>query len=269
MKISVIIAAYNKPFHLERTIYGYSAQNDGNFELVITEDADNPEIAEVIKDVAPSTGMSITHLTQRDEGFRKTVALNRAIEAANGDYLIFTDDDCIPRKDVVAVHREYAQEGQYIVGAYNRLPISVSRSIQNDDVLSQRAFSLPWLMSKGYFPTRGFIRMIVPRKVGRIMDFRGPLSPGRFPGGHSSCFKADAVSIGGFNEKMSYGLEDREFGTRLYNKGIRGKRIKNSTFMLHLAHERPYHNMDEFHENLKILDETVKVNRIKAAHLDD
>ncbi len=268
MQISVIIASYAKPFHLERALHGYAAQSDTNFDIIVTEDGNLSEIAEVVKSVKEKTDLSIQHLTQDDTGFRKTVALNHAINAAQGDYLIFTDDDCIPRNDVVAVHRKYAKPNQHIVGAYNRLPLEVSRRITIEDVVSQRAFSLAWLFGKGYRPTRGFLRMIIPRWLGNIMDLRGPLDPGRFPGGHSSCNKQDAIDVGGFDETMRYGLEDREFGTRLHHKGVIGRRIKNSTFMLHLEHSRPYCNMDEFYENKKILQKTKETGRIIAGHLE-
>ena len=267
MLISVIIAAYNKPFHLERTLSGYRVQTDKEFELIVTEDAESPDIAKTIRRFTEETGIAVTHLTQKDEGFRKTIALNRAIRAASGEYLLFTDDDCIPRNDVVATHRYYARERQYIVGAYNRIPLDVSRRITVEDVLKQRVFSLPWLMRLGYRPTRGFVRMIVPKWFGRIMDLRGPLDPGRFPGCHASCFRQDAVEIGGFNEEMRYGLEDREFGTRLYFNGLRRKRLKNTTYMLSLEHSRPYKNPDEFAQNRKILEETIAQRRINCGYI--
>lgn len=247
---------------------GYAVQTDRDFEIVVTEDGMDPANIEVVERMRDKTGLTISHLSQPDEGFRKAVALNRGIEKASGDYLIFTDDDCIPRNDLVATHRKYAKPGQYIVGAYNRLPVSVSSKVTVKSVENQRAFSLPWLMTRGFFPTRGFLRMIVPKSVGTLLDMRGPLQPGRFPGGHSSCYRNDALAVGGFNERMTYGLEDREFGTRLCNYGLKGKRIKNSTFMLHLEHSRPYHNKKQFAENRKILDETVRSGRIVSAHLD-
>lgn len=269
MKITVIIATYGKPKHLNRALAGYACQDDNNFEIIVTEDGSEPEIQKVVREHKQLSKFPITHLTQKDIGFRKTVALNRAIDYAKGDYLIFTDDDCIPRKDVVSTHRSYAQPGRYIVGAYNRLPLKTSQKVTVENIRSQQAFRLSWMIRNGFIPTRGFIRMIVPKWLARIMDMRGPLQPGRFPGGHSSCFKSDAVAVGGFNEQMHYGLEDREFGHRLCNSGLIGKRVKNSTFMLHLEHSRPYRNMKEFSANRIILNETIRTGRIKSAHLDN
>ena len=268
MKISVIIATYDKPRHLERALHGYLIQDDSNFEVVVAEDGQSQRVAKIVREISSKSSLDIVHLTQEDKGFRKTTALNRGIEAATGDYLIFTDDDCIPRKDIVSTHRKYAQKGRYIVGAYNRLPLSISKKITVADVLSQRAFRLWWLLYKGFYPTRGFVRILAPRWLGTLLDLRGPLQRGRFPGGHASCFKTNAEEIGGFNENMAYGLEDREFGVRLCNSGLVGKRVKNSTFMLHLEHERPYRNMEEFRANQKILEETIASGRIVSAHLE-
>ena len=101
------------------------------------------------------------------------------------------------------------------------------------------------------------------------MDLRGPLDPGRFPGCHSSCFREDAIAIGGFNEAMRYGLEDREFGTRLCFNGLKRKRVKNSTYMLSLEHSRPYKNPEEFRQNRKILEETIETRRINSGYLKE
>ncbi|MEM7069683.1 MAG: glycosyltransferase [Pseudomonadota bacterium] len=268
MKISVLMAAYGKPDHLRKALTGYAIQNDKNYEIIVSEDGEMPENRKVIEAVASNSKVPIQHLTQSDDGFRKSVAINSAIEAATGDYLIFSDDDCIPRKDVVSTHRQYCQQGQYIVGAYNRLPSHITETIRTEDIISQRVFSLSWLFRNGFIPTRGFTRIIAPKWLGSLLDLRGPLDPGRFPGGHSSCFRNDAIEVGGFNEDMAYGLEDREFGTRLCNLGIVGKRVKNSTFVYHLDHERPYMDMEKFEENRLILEETVRTKRIRSAHLD-
>ncbi|MEO0328876.1 MAG: glycosyltransferase [Pseudomonadota bacterium] len=268
MKISVIIAAYEKPEHLRKVLAGYDIQTDDFFEIVLAEDGMSPEVKEVADEFAAYSRVPITHVRHEDKGFRKTVILNKAIEKTSGEYLIFTDDDCIPKENLVSVHRRFSCEGQYIVGAYNRLPESTSLLITPEIVRNKKAFSLFWLMRNGYLPSRGFVRIVIPQWLAYLLDRRGELSYGRFPGGHSSCFKKDAVVIGGFNENMAYGLEDREFGTRLCNSNIKGKRVKNSTFMLHLYHDRPYQQMEEFAENQKILNETVETGRKISAHLD-
>jgi len=268
MLISVIIAAYNKAFYLERALEGYANQTDVDFEILVADDGSGPQVADAITSFAKTATIPVKHIWHEDKGFRKTVIVNKAIREAKGDYLIFADDDCIPKPNLVAMHRRYAAPTRYIVGAYNRLGPSISQRICVKDVREARVFSFFWLLKNGYRPKGGVVRMLVPQWLGNILDLRGRLDPGRFPGGHSSCWRSDALRIGGFDERMSYGHEDREFGTRLYHAGIRGKRVKNSTYMLHLDHDRPYFQKNSFENNRDYLAETIRDERVKAGHLD-
>ena len=103
--ISVIVSAYGRPEFMELVLRGFARQTDRRFELLVADDGSGPEVQAAAERVARETGMEVTHLWHADEGFRKTVILNRAVLAARGDYLLFTDGDCIPRADLVAVHR--------------------------------------------------------------------------------------------------------------------------------------------------------------------
>ena len=59
---------------------------------------------------------------------------------------------------------------------------------------------------------------------------------------------------------MRYGAEDREFGQRLENAGITGLQIRYRTPLLHLWHERPYRNPEDWERNLMIWQQTRKQN---------
>lgn len=265
--ISVIIAAYNKPEYLRCVLCGYQCQTDKDFEIIVADDGSGPQVAAVIEDFKQNSDLAITHLWHEDQGFRKSVALNRAISQARGDYIIISDDDCLPRYDFVEMHRKFSRPNQYIVGSYNRLPLSTSKKVNCTVIKQKKPFKLSWLMRNGYFPTRGFVRILLSNKVGQILDLRGPLDAGRLPGGNASFHKEDALRVGGFDERMTYGREDREFGTRLHHAGVKAKRLKNSTYVLHLEHSRGYFDEDQFAENERIWQETVSTKSTKAGHL--
>ena len=55
----------------------------------------------------------IIHVWQEDNGFQKSQILNKAILASTTDYLIFTDGDCIPRKDFVETHLNNRETGRF------------------------------------------------------------------------------------------------------------------------------------------------------------
>ena len=95
--ISVIIATWNGAPVLARTLEAMTALTapDAGFEIIVVDNAstdDTPEIIEGFKDRLP-----LTHLHEARRG--KAHALNTGIEAAQGDFLVFTDNDVIPDPD--------------------------------------------------------------------------------------------------------------------------------------------------------------------------
>src|SRR5687767_963640 len=159
MRISVVVSTYNRPSYLERVLWGYAVQTDRDFELVIADDGSGPETAELIRRMRTATGLDLLHVWHENRGFRKSDILNRAIVAAAGDYLLFTDGDCIPRHDLVHVHRTLARPRHYLAGSYIKLSQSVSEQIDVDAIVSGRFADLAWLRAQGLRPGRRALRL--------------------------------------------------------------------------------------------------------------
>jgi glycosyltransferase involved in cell wall biosynthesis len=100
MKISVIVSTYNSPEWLARVLVGYEQQGDADFEIVIADDGSGPATRELIERFSARGHLRLRHVWHEDDGFRKWRIVNRAIEEAAGDYLLFTDGDCIPRSEL-------------------------------------------------------------------------------------------------------------------------------------------------------------------------
>jgi Glycosyltransferases involved in cell wall biogenesis len=149
MKLSVIMTTYNSPLWLEKVLWGYSVQSHRDFEIIIGDDGSTRETADLIERMKRETDLDIRHLWQEDDGFRKCRILNKAILAADADYLVFTDGDCIPRADFLAVHAREAAPNTFLSGGYHKLPMSTSEAITRDDILSGRCFNLKWLKEHG------------------------------------------------------------------------------------------------------------------------
>jgi glycosyltransferase involved in cell wall biosynthesis len=75
-------------------------------------------------------------------------------------------------------------------------------------------------------------------------------------GHNSSGWRADLLRVNGFDERMAYWAQDREFGERLVNAGIRGVQIRYSAVCVHLHHERPYRTEQSRERNQGIRQET-------------
>jgi glycosyltransferase involved in cell wall biosynthesis len=148
--ISIILSTYNQPDWLEKALWGYASQQDRDFEIVIADDGSGPATRERIQQMQSRTGLRIQHVWHPDRGFQKCAILNRAIVAARGNYLIFSDGDCVPRADFVAVHRSLAQRGRFLSGGYTKLSESLSHALTREDVVTGRAFEPQWLAAGGW-----------------------------------------------------------------------------------------------------------------------
>jgi glycosyltransferase involved in cell wall biosynthesis len=140
MKVSVIITTYNAEDWLRKVLLGFSVQTETDFEMVIADDGSTPKTKELIAGFFSKFKHPIVHVWQEDDGFQKSKILNKAILKTNSDYLLFTDGDCIPRKDFVAVHLKFKEEGYFLSGGYFKLPMPISQAISEDDIISQKIF---------------------------------------------------------------------------------------------------------------------------------
>jgi glycosyltransferase involved in cell wall biosynthesis len=263
MLISVLVTTYNHPEWLEKVLWGLSAQADRHFEVLIADDGSGPETRAVIDRLRPEAGIPIEHVWHEDQGFRKCAILNRAIVAARGEYLVFIDGDCIPRRDFLAVHRQLARSGRFLSGGYLRLPLDTSRAIGREDLLTGQAFTPRWLRRHGAHWSRRLARLGLGPRLARVLDAVTTTRPS-FNGHNASVWRADALRVNGFDERMEHGGLDREFGERLEHAGVRGLQVRHRAIVLHLEHGRPYRREDAVRANRAIRAETAATGRVRA-----
>ncbi len=246
--VSVVLSTYNQPRWLEKALWGYAAQRFGDFEVLVADDGSGPETAAVVARLRGHHGLRLVHVWHEDRGFRKTEILNRAVLAAAGDYLIFSDGDCIPHPGFVAAHVRLAREGYFLSGGYLKLPMGVSERISEDDVRSGRAFDAAWLRGQGWRGGRRVLRLPRSRIVAAVLDGLTPTAA-TWNGHNASTWREAIVAVNGFDLDMGYGGEDRALGERLVNLGVRGRRVRFRAPCLHLDHPRPYADPDGIRAN--------------------
>ena len=254
MKISVVISAYNNWRALDWTLLGYRLQTRPPDEVIVTEDSMFEEVAEVVSKHRSDADFPILHLTQSDCGFRKCLALNRAIEQSAGDWLIFTDADCIPRADLVRVHEARARPGMFLSGgSHVNLPIAQQASMLSESALRQQTLFDKARLRAGGVAVAGW--RLTPRPtLARLMDWLTPRNA--FVGCNAGAWRSDLLAVRGFDETMDYGAEDLNLGVRLNNFGVRGVRARYSLAWLHLDHPRSYGQAEQ-----------VRLNKVKNARL--
>ena len=82
IRSSLIISVYQDDIALKQILKSLLAQTVSDFEVIISEDCESEVIRKTVHEFQQSP-FQIQHLTQEDKGFRKNIALNRAIKAAS------------------------------------------------------------------------------------------------------------------------------------------------------------------------------------------
>ena len=254
-KISVIISTYNQPKWLYNVLVGYNQQTCTDFEIIIADDGSTDDTKTVVDNFISKSNLKIKHVWQEDKGFRKTTILNKAILKSNTDYLLFTDGDCIPRKDFVQTHYDLKKDNCFLSGGYFKLPKHISEIITEKDIIKQSCFDKHWLLDHGL---KSSFKLNKLTAKGTKQFLLNKLTPTKatWDGMNASGWKKDILAVNGFDQRMEYGGEDRELGERLVNKGVKPIQIRYSAICVHLYHERGYKNDKAIAKNLAIRKET-------------
>jgi glycosyltransferase involved in cell wall biosynthesis len=235
--ISILLATYNWPQALKLCLESLATQTDTNFEIIIADDGSTSETKNLIERIQQTHPITIKHLWQEDQGFRKTAILNQAINAAHGDYLVFLDGDCIVQPDFVARHRALSQKGYLVTGSRVLLDESLTAKLLTWSNWDFKRFAEKLLS----YRLSGGINKYWPLKIklgnGSWRDYQKFVWR-RIKGCNMACWKADAEAINGFDESMTgWGHEDADFIFRLQRHHIKRKSGSWSTEVLHLFHK--------------------------------
>ena len=236
-RLSVVVTTYNNPGALALVLAGLMRQIVRDFEVLIADDGSGAETAHFVAQFAAGSAIPVHHIWHPDEGVRKSLILNRAIQAAKGDYIIFFDGDCVPTSRCLASHLTAARPGTYLAGGAVFFSRAFSDSLTVDDVASGR-LDRPGLWWRHVNKRRRLLVSHLPL-LRTLMDRRVPRQPS-WRGGNSSAFTQDLYRVGGFDERFTYGFEDADLGHRLQAAGVEGRSIRYRSPVLHLEHDRPY-----------------------------
>ncbi|HYF67588.1 MAG TPA: glycosyltransferase family 2 protein [Ohtaekwangia sp.] len=262
MRVSIILSTYNQPQWLEKVLWGYAFQTYSNFEIIIADDGSGPETFKVIKRFREESGLCIKHVWHRDRGYQKCRILNKAVKSSETEYLIFSDGDCIPHRNFVMTHVTNATEQTFLSGGAIRLPKHTSLVITQTDIKNGNAFDVYWLIKHGLpdNPLKNLKLVSTEHGFDRLLNSITP-AKATWNGGNASTWKSHILEANGFDERMLYGGQDREFGERLINMGIKGKQLRYSAICVHLDHSRAYKNTTSIEKNLAIRKETRELKK--------
>ncbi len=250
-KASLIISFYNNIDYLELVFAGLERQSEKDFEIIIADDGSSPNVVSKIETMLNRLEFSSLHIWQEDKGFRKNRILNKAVESAMSEYLIFIDGDCIPHSKFIEEHIKYSQTDVCLTGRR----VNLSKKIT--DLLTPEKVKLGWLeknlfrlMSDGLFGKSFDVEKGIYLKNNYLRNRFNRKKRGLL-GCNFSLHKKTMLSINGFDERYeapSVG-EDSDVQFRLELKNIEIKSLNNIAVQYHLYHKlqpRPQKNLDLF-----------------------
>jgi len=226
MKISLVISTFNQPQALSKVFDGVRRQVQLPDEILISDDGSDDVTRGLVKAFSESIPVPVTHVWQAHDGFRKTIILNQTVFKATGDYLIFTDGDCVPHPRYVGDHAALAEKGFWVQGR---------RCFVREEYVPD--------FSADRIPAFGW--MLAGKITGAAKGIRWPLAIVRrdarqrgIIGCNMAFWRADIVAVNGYDEDyVGWGTgEDSDIGTRLYHLGRQRKFVYGRAVTFHLNH---------------------------------
>jgi GT2 family glycosyltransferase len=246
MKASLIIAIYNNVWFLKAVLDSLKYQTEKDFEIIITEDGENASVKEFI-DHYPFE-QPWQHLTQTDDGWQKNKALNMAIKAANADWLIFIDGDCVLHHRFIEMHLRYAKEKYILAGKRVKLDKTSSILILEN---SNYIVRLQKRLLKKIIFGKGSIRYIeegIFISPDNLLGFIPRIRRlNHLTGSNMSFSKKTIYSINGFDEDYLLPAvgEDYDLTWRFNAAGFKHKSVRNLAVQYHLQHKENWVQQDE------------------------
>jgi glycosyltransferase involved in cell wall biosynthesis len=246
MRISLIVATYNRADALMLVLQSIANQKLQPDEVIIADDGSNEATKNLLLNFKKKSNLNIIHSYQEDRGFRAAESRNKAIAKANFDYIVLIDGDMILHPRFLDDHVKNARIGYFIQGSRVLLTKKKTSEVIVKNKTSFIFFSLG-LMNR--------LNAIHSSFLSRIFSIKRNYSKG-IKTCNMSFYKKDLIDINGFNnEFVGWGREDSEFIARLFNKGINRNTLKFGAIQYHLWHSEA--NTESLLENDNILKKTI------------
>jgi glycosyltransferase involved in cell wall biosynthesis len=252
--VSLVISTFNQPASLEKVFGGVARQTLPAKEILISDDGSDAATRELVKKFSTNSRVPVKHIWHPHDGFRKTIILNKTVAAATGDYLIFTDGDCVPHPRFVEDHAALAEKNFWVQGR---------RCFVKEKFVPQfsaeKIPALGWMLTGKISGASKGLRLPFPL-IQRDEKQRGII------GCNMAFWREDILAVNGYDEDYTgWGTgEDSDIGTRLYHLGRQRKFVYGRAITFHLNH--PPAPRGHHEASLARLAETIAQKKIRCVN---
>lgn len=256
-KITIIISVYKNVPALKVILDALNKQTYLADEIIVSEDCQSKEMVDFLSTIE---NPKIVHLTQEDLGWRKNLALNRAIVKATGDYLIFIDGDVVPHSRFIEGHIKCSEPKIVAVGKRSELGKEYSEKVYKEDLSVEKIANnyIKWIIPLHQDKVHHYEDGIYSSLINKLTSSRHIR---HIIGCNFSCYKKDFLTINGFNEDFilpSEG-EDVDITWRFRGMGIEMKSCRYIANIYHLWHKKGF-GEEECTTNRRIMNKNIENN---------
>ncbi len=208
MRLAVVTPTHNKSALLRRTLASLAAQDldPAGYQVVVVDDGSTDDTPAFLAGYRPRHGFEAVRV-EANRG--RAAARNRGLERAEGEVVVFLDDDMELVPGFLAAHRALHEAGPGTAG--------IGNVVNHPEVVTAPV--------DRYMSTRG---------AQKIRD-SGPLPWKYFSTNNSSVRREDLQAVGGFDENfVTYGFEDLELAWRLERERGLGFRFVEGARSFHI-----------------------------------
>jgi glycosyltransferase involved in cell wall biosynthesis len=225
--VSLIVSTFDQPDYLRRVLNAVSKQSRLPQEILLADDGSGNETREIFMRWSAQQPSLSKHVWQAHDGFRKAHILNRAIAAANAEYLVFLDGDMVPHRDFIADHCAAARPAAFIQGHRALVEQKAAAWFGRRELAVDRRRAFWQGQISGW---KNAYRWPLPF-LSEKKHLRG------IRGCNLAIWRADLVRVNGYNEAfVGWGREDSELAARLMNSGVHRLDVRGRALCYHLWH---------------------------------
>lgn len=257
-RITVIISTYNWPQALKTVLLALNQNQDDGFEVIVADDGSDDATQSEITSLKTQVHYPLHHVWQADSGFRVARIRNIAIQKAQGEYLVFIDQDTIPRHDFIAQHRALAERGYFVSGSRVYFNECMTKKVLREKI-DITSFPFWWYVGARL---KKHCNRCLPMLRLRLPDWFRKHKKRQWKGTANllGIWRDDLLAVNGYDEDfIGWGYEDSDLVCRLLAHGVNRKLGKFATEVIHLHH--PIRSRESTDSNYALLEATQKRER--------